>query len=379
MKERAEPELKRIPLEEACLTILATGLATSCNDFLSRAPEPPILDAIEEAINTLQEIGAVSMPLGENTRHRKESLTSLGRHLSRFPVNVRVGKMLVYGALFKCVEPIVTIAACLSASQSIFALLLDETKSAREVRAAFFDQQSDFLTLRRVFEAYKDADTKGKSRQFCRDNHLNLAALCEIQEARLHLLDLLCGLGFVDREACGLQPNGRLDETILSDGPSNLYGKEDSMIHAVILSSLYPNVGQLAANGGKQFLLHKTEQLYIHSSSINYKVPAQTPSKWMVFHEKIGTTNRVSVSVTCFVKPIAIMLFGSSLEVKYFDRKVVIDGWISLDAAAQTAVMIKELRQLLDDVLNTMFETSSARTFESVMSDMTEGVASLLR
>ena len=42
-------------------------------------------------------------------------LTSLGRHLARLPVgNVKLGKMLLLGAMLGCVEPVVKIAALLS-------------------------------------------------------------------------------------------------------------------------------------------------------------------------------------------------------------------------------------------------------------------------
>jgi len=41
--------------------------------------------------------------------------TPLGHHLARLPVgNVRIGKMLIYGAIFRVLSPIATIAALLS-------------------------------------------------------------------------------------------------------------------------------------------------------------------------------------------------------------------------------------------------------------------------
>lgn len=35
-------------------------------------------------------------------------LTPLGHHLAALPVNVRVGKMLVYAAILGCLEPVVS-------------------------------------------------------------------------------------------------------------------------------------------------------------------------------------------------------------------------------------------------------------------------------
>jgi HrpA-like RNA helicase len=387
MQERSEPELKRIPLEEVCLTILATGLAKNCKEFLGRAPEPPPDDAIVGALKTLSEVGAVSLPAPDLVLDRRggagrhEKLTSLGRHLARLPVDVRVGKMLIYGALFLCIEPIVTIAACLSASKSVFVSSLDDT-GTKAKQSVFLDQQSDFLTLRNVYEAYRKADAIGKARAFCRDNCLNNSSLREIQDARIHYLDLLCRLGFLDRKLIGY--DGRsLDERTLSTSTYNSYGNSDSMIHTVILSGMYPNCAQLAyVQGNNQTLMQRTERLAIHSSSVNssYKLPSRTASRWMVFHEKFGTSNRVSVSISCFIEPIAIMLFGTtSLDIKHTQRKAVVDGWIELEIAAKTACLIRELRNRLDVLLKEAFDDRSwAKSSESVRKELVAGVARLV-
>ena len=41
----------------------------------------------------------------------REYLTPLGYHLAALPVNVRVGKMMLYGTIFRCLDPVLTIAA----------------------------------------------------------------------------------------------------------------------------------------------------------------------------------------------------------------------------------------------------------------------------
>lgn len=37
-----------------------------------------------------------------------------GRHLSMLPVEPKLGKMLIYGAIFNCLDPIMTVVAGLS-------------------------------------------------------------------------------------------------------------------------------------------------------------------------------------------------------------------------------------------------------------------------
>jgi ATP-dependent RNA helicase DHX57 len=48
---------------------------------------------------TLVDLGAVE---GEKGTSR---LTALGRHMSMIPVDLRLAKMLVLGAVFKCLDP----------------------------------------------------------------------------------------------------------------------------------------------------------------------------------------------------------------------------------------------------------------------------------
>ena len=54
------------------------------------------------AIRSLIAIGALSP--------ESSSLTSLGRHLAALPVDVRVGKMLVYSAMLGCLDSMSIIA-----------------------------------------------------------------------------------------------------------------------------------------------------------------------------------------------------------------------------------------------------------------------------
>ena len=51
-------------------------------------------------MTVLREVGACNP--------RESTLTPLGQHLAALPVNVRVGKMLVYGAMLGCLYPVVS-------------------------------------------------------------------------------------------------------------------------------------------------------------------------------------------------------------------------------------------------------------------------------
>ena len=131
--EHTMPEIKRVPLEGLCLQIQLQRMSGGIAGFLGKALEPPEEDSIKSAIKTLRQIGALD---------EKENLTSLGQHLASLPVDVRVGKMLLYGAVLGCLGPVLTIAAVLG-GRSPFVAPLDKRDDADAAKRMFAEDQSD--------------------------------------------------------------------------------------------------------------------------------------------------------------------------------------------------------------------------------------------
>jgi len=365
MKDRADPELRRVPLEEVCLNVLAAGMTNNCWDFLSQAPQPPREEAVAAAIASLIQIGALTSPHSDETEAGSETLTPLGRHLVKLPVDARIGKMLIFGSLFKCIDTILTVAATLSGSQSPFVSFLSENNAAIAAHSSFKHPYSDFLTMVSVYDAYREADRAGRGRKFCKEKYLNFNALREIGDARHQYAALLAGIGFLERVAVD---DSKGDTASPSWRPFNINAKSEAVLNSVIFSGLYPNVAVVeSVSKGKALLLHRNERLEIHSSSVNARFPTSPPSLHIAFHEKFGTVNRVSVSSTCFVDPFAIMLFGPSIEVQHLRRKVCVDGWIDLSISAKTGVMFREVRKLVDALLKSLVDNiSSTRDGQSI-------------
>ena len=343
MKRVAEAELKRIPLEEVCLTILASGLSKTCKSFLATAPEPPLGSAIDFALDDLRCIGAITVEEvdgNNNVSGSHEKLTALGEHLTKLPIDARLGKMLIYGSMFRCLDPVLTLAACLSASQSPFASSLSEGDEVKAAHSTFYDTSSDFVTLLNVWKAFVSAGSG--ARRFCRDKFLNYNALLEIADAREQFLAHLRSIGFVDRKSI----DGVLETC-------NSQSSVVDVIHFVVCAGLYPNVAMIEKDFG---LVHKTEKVVIHSNSVNAKKLTDRPSDWIAFHEKLGTGRRVSVSSTCFVHPFSLFLLGPLLRIDHVSRKVEIDNWIELAMPGKTAVLLRELKHDLDRSLKTYIQ-----------------------
>lgn len=343
LKKTSEPELKRVPLEEVCLSILASGLGKNCEDFLGQAPQPPSNDSVQAALNVLEEVGAITS--------ERNFLTPLGQHLAKLPVDVRLGKMLVLGSLFQCLDKVLTIAASLS-SKSPFSTFLQDAATAKAKHKQFEDPDSDFSTLCNVWEGYNDARSKSNKagRSFCQSNYLNQASMHEIASARRDFYNLLSGIGFVGKSRSSSSAFGSdtWDKSDINRNSNNL-----TLVHAVVFAGLNPNVARLEeSRPGSYTLWSKEQQIHFHRTSVNAsKKRFSKDQNWVVFFEKFGTPNRTSVTTTCFVGSMPLLLFGGPLVVKHTDRIVVVNDWMEIEMAAQIAVMLKELRQQVENLL----------------------------
>ncbi|KAI4348872.1 hypothetical protein L6164_009541 [Bauhinia variegata] len=95
----------RTPLQELCLQIKSLQLGT-IGSFLAKALQPPDPLAVQNAaIELLKTIGALD---------EKEELTPPGCHLCTIPLDPNIGKMLLMGSIFQCLNPALTIAAALT-------------------------------------------------------------------------------------------------------------------------------------------------------------------------------------------------------------------------------------------------------------------------
>ena len=102
------PEIQRVPLEQMLLRIKIMPLfenKPSVQDVLKNLIEPPANESVYQSLKRLRDVGAVD---------QEESLTPLGYHLANLPVDVRIGKLIIFGSVFKCLDSALTIAACLS-------------------------------------------------------------------------------------------------------------------------------------------------------------------------------------------------------------------------------------------------------------------------
>ena len=93
-------------------------------------------------------------------RGGKETLTPLGVHLSTLPVDVRIGKLILLGAMFNVLDEALTIAATLS-YRSPFLSPIAKREEADASKRSFALGQSDHLT---ALQAYQEYEAQGSAR-----------------------------------------------------------------------------------------------------------------------------------------------------------------------------------------------------------------------
>ncbi|XP_022151381.1 DExH-box ATP-dependent RNA helicase DExH1 isoform X2 [Momordica charantia] len=326
------PEILRTPLQELCLHIKSLQLGT-VGSFLAQALQPPDPLAVQNAIELLKTIGALD---------DMEELTPLGRHLCTLPLDPNIGKMLLMGSIFQCLNPALTIAAAL-AHRDPFILPINRKEEANDAKKSFAgDSCSDHVALLKAFEGWKDAKRNGGDRSFCWDNFLSPVTLQMMDDMRMQFLDLLSDIGFVNK----------------SRGPStyNQYSHDLEMVCAVLCAGLYPNVVQCKRRGKRTaFYTKEVGKVDIHPGSVNAGVHL-LPLPYMVYSEKVKTTS-IFIRDSTNISDYALLLFGGNLvPSRSGDGIEMLGGYLHFSASKSVLDLIKKLRGELDKLLNRKIE-----------------------
>ena len=158
--------------------------------FLSRALEPPSARAVHNARLLLHQVGALDPAT--------DALTPLGRHLAHLPVDPLVGKMIVLGTVFGCLEPVLVIAAGLAQRDPWVVPPPEMRREAEAVRAFLAGGAlSDHVALQRAYESWSALGTVVEREEFCRRSFLRSSTLQQMQDTVLQFAELLADAGFL--------------------------------------------------------------------------------------------------------------------------------------------------------------------------------------
>jgi ATP-dependent RNA helicase DHX57 len=365
-----EPEIRRVSLEHLVLNLLSivpSGLpARDPHEFLSRAMDPPDREAVTAAVTSLIAIGALKNDFRGTSEPAAGSislvypavcLTPLGRHLSGIPADARIGKLLIFGTIFGCLDAALTISACMS-ERSPFFSPRDDRDAARIARQKFAWGKSDLLLYLKAYDSWTNVRGSGggyKSElDFCSTHFMSRKTLLAISDSRRQLENALQDAGFT-----------RARES--NENATNL-----RVIRAVLCAALYPNIvridppdalyrevaaGAVAQEHKARDLILRAksgERVFLHPESVNFD-EGDYDSRWLAYFSKVRTS-RVFIRDATMVSPLGILLFGGGIEVRHTKEQLVVDDWAVFKSPARVAVLVRELRRNLDGLLIRKFE-----------------------
>ncbi|XP_024193567.1 DExH-box ATP-dependent RNA helicase DExH5, mitochondrial isoform X1 [Rosa chinensis] len=321
------PEILRTPLQSLCLQIKSLKLG-SISEFLSRALQSPELLAVKNAIEYLKIIGA----LDEN-----ENLTILGRYLTMLPVEPKLGKMLLVGAIFNCLDPVLTIVSGLSVRDP-FLTPFDKKDLAEAAKSQFSRDHSDHLALVRAYEGWKVAERDFAGYDYCWKNFLSPQSMKAIDSLRKEFYSLLRDTDLIDANTATY----------------NVWSYDEHLVRAVICYGLYPGICSVMHNE-KSYSLKTMEdgQVLLYSNSVNAR-ESKIPYPWLVFNEKIKV-NSVFLRDSTAVSDSVLLLFGGSFskgDIQDGHLKML-GGYLEFFMKPAVAEMYQCLRAELDELIQT--------------------------
>lgn len=98
MPEEVTPEILRCPLEQAVLRTKLLDMGEP-KGLLALVIDPPRLDNIARTILTLKEMGALFATADGKVSPLDGDLSYLGRVVSRLPMDVHLGKLIMLGRI----------------------------------------------------------------------------------------------------------------------------------------------------------------------------------------------------------------------------------------------------------------------------------------
>ena len=192
-------EMKRVDLSNVVMHVKALDFpGMQVEDVLAATIEPPAPKRVVAAMNDLKMVGALD---------EKQNLTSLGRVLLQLPVEVQVGRLVLFGSFFRCLDQALTLAAILTNRDPFLSpIMLKKEAAAIKTSWTPHDFKSDPLAVLFAYNAWWELQGRGDyqaANRFCSDNFLSKPTLLMIQKIKGHLLQSLYHAGVIDVSAGG--------------------------------------------------------------------------------------------------------------------------------------------------------------------------------
>jgi ATP-dependent RNA helicase DHX57 len=253
--------------------------------------------------------------------------------------------------------------------KSPFVAPMDKRAAADAARARFAvgAGNSDHITISRAFDEWLAAGPRESDRRkWCDANFVSHNTMSEIAGTRAHFAELLASVRFVTpkvtrRAVESAQRNGRaeiLDARCHAHDPSNRIvcaGLYPNVVKVINPAATYHEVGSGTLRDDVEsrelkFRIEGGSRCFVHPASVNFS-QGEFKSPWLVYCEKMETT-KVYIRDSTEVSPYALLLFGGPIAVDHGSGTVTVGGFVRLRAPGRVAVLAREVREALDELLD---------------------------
>lgn len=415
MMPKPLPEIQRVPLEQLCLSVKATGDERDISKFLAETITPPDGSAVANAIDILHQMGALE----------DDRLTALGQYLATIPADLRCAKLLVYGSLFGCLEPCLTMASILVVKDP-FVSPRERREEADAAKATFPATHGDLLLSTAAYDEYIKVSSTSNYRSaqiWCNGKYLSHQTLRDITSTRSQLLDSLKDSGLVPLKY--RSPRSITDEDSDKTSPLLLRALISAAMQPQIATIAYPDKKYIQSMTGakeldpeartiKYFLPKASEsaaavdnrRVFIHPSSPLFTHPPQEGSlgtpHYLSYFNKMATgptgNQKTYIRNTTPLNPYSLLLFGGKIHIDPSGYGLVVGGSSSTSQTdntdneqnegiggfqmrgwARIGVLASRLRNLLDQELRLAFENGGTDTRDGRLAFKDSRVVALVK
>ncbi|KAL5321987.1 hypothetical protein ACEPPN_009953 [Leptodophora sp. 'Broadleaf-Isolate-01'] len=253
MEESTTPEIQRTNLNGIVLLLKSLGI----NDLLEfEFMDPPPTETLIGALNQLFALQALN--------HNGE-LTSLGRKMAEFPMDIMLAKSVLAADKLGCVEEVLSIVSMLSEAAALFFRPKDKKLHADSARARFTVKEGgDHLTLLNIWNQWVDNDF---SPIWSKENFLQQRSLTRARDIRDQIAKLC----------------ERVEVSMSSVGAADLVP-----IQKAITAGFFPNAARIQRGGDSYRTVKNNTTVHIHPSSV--LMDSNPPIKMVLYYELVQTT-----------------------------------------------------------------------------------------
>ncbi|KAH7333960.1 P-loop containing nucleoside triphosphate hydrolase protein [Rhizoctonia solani] len=337
MVDNPLPEILRLSLADLALRIkiMNVQIGSSIEDVLTRALDPPSSTNIQRAVNALIEVKALTAT---------EQITSLGRLLSKLPMDVHLGKFLLQSVILGSLDSALTICATLNAKSPFLRPFGFETQ-ADAAKSSFAKENSDFLALVNAFNSWKRAVSNAQhiGRKFCRESYLSYQNLQQIEDLRQQFMGYLIDSSFVNIDAEFSQEFKRIRfqrrGAKFMELPASLSSPDTNvgLVQAALTAGMFPKIISIDFTSGQMQTISNNRPIAFHPSSVNFrKDPREFKQSKKLYASETGPANDLSLILLC-----------GDCEFKPASELVIVDRKLKYRVSGKNILVLKALKAKL--------------------------------